>query len=128
MWIQRSFNVLPTIQIPNGAFAEKLPAASVTTHVTVVVPTGNNEPGGTPVGTVDKPEQVSKAVGKTFNPNSTIKPIHYTVRNGDSLSRIASKYRVNVKDLHRWNKIKGKYIQPGQRLKLYIDVTEQSGA
>ena len=67
------------------------------------------------------------ASAKTHNPNSTIKSIHYTVRNGDSLSRIASRYRVNVKDLHRWNKIKGKYIQPGQRLKLYIDVTEQSG-
>jgi len=64
---------------------------------------------------------------KTHNPNSTVKSIHYTVRNGDSLSGIASKYRVNVKDLHRWNTIKGKYIQPGQRLKLYIDVTEQSG-
>ena len=63
---------------------------------------------------------------KTHNPNSTVKSIHYTVRNGDSLSRIASKYRVNVKDLHRWNTIKGKYIKPGQRLKLYIDVTEQS--
>ncbi len=64
---------------------------------------------------------------KTHNPGNTIKSIHYTVRNGDSLSRIASRYRVNVKDLHRWNSIKGKYIQPGQRLKLYIDVTEQSG-
>ena len=64
---------------------------------------------------------------KTHNPNSTIKPIHYTVKNGDSLSRIASKYHVDVKDLHRWNTIKGKYIKPGQRLKLYIDVTEQSG-
>ena len=64
---------------------------------------------------------------RTHNPNSTVKSIHYTVRNGDSLSGIASKYRVNVKDLHRWNTIKGKYIQPGQRLKLYIDVTEQSG-
>ncbi len=63
---------------------------------------------------------------KTHNPNNTVRSIHYTVRNGDSLSRIASKYRVNVKDLHRWNSIKGKYIQPGQRLKLYIDVTEQS--
>ncbi|MBL4712754.1 MAG: LysM peptidoglycan-binding domain-containing protein [Gammaproteobacteria bacterium] len=62
----------------------------------------------------------------THNPNSTIKSIHYTVRNGDSLSRIASKYRVNVKDLHRWNTLNNKYIQPGQRLKLYIDVTEQS--
>ena len=70
----------------------------------------------------------SKASAKTHNPNSTIKSIHYTVRNGDSLSSIASKYRVNVKDLHRWNTIKGKYIQPGQRLKLYIDVTEQSSS
>ena len=63
----------------------------------------------------------------SHNPNSTIKSINYTVRNGDSLSRIASRYNVEVKDLHRWNTIKGKYIQPGQRLKLYIDVTEQSG-
>ena len=70
---------------------------------------------------------VKTASLKTHNPNSTVKSIHYTVRNGDSLSRIASKYRVDVKDLHRWNTIKGKYIQPGQRLKLYIDVTEQSG-
>ncbi|VAW51961.1 Membrane-bound lytic murein transglycosylase D [hydrothermal vent metagenome] len=64
---------------------------------------------------------------KTHNPNGTIKSIHYTVRNGDSLSRIANKYRVKVEDLHRWNAIKGKYLQPGQRLKLYIDVKEQSG-
>ena len=42
------------------------------------------------------------------------------------MSRIADRYKVRVKDLHRWNTIKGKYIQPGQRLKLYIDVTEQS--
>ena len=69
----------------------------------------------------------SKSSKITHNPNSTIKSIRYTVRNGDSLSRIASKYRVKVKDIHRWNTIKGKYIQPGQRIKLYIDVTEQSG-
>ncbi|MDT8283295.1 MAG: LysM peptidoglycan-binding domain-containing protein [Gammaproteobacteria bacterium] len=65
---------------------------------------------------------------QTHNPNNTVKSIHYTVRNGDSLSTIASRYSVDVKDLHRWNTIKGKYIQPGQRLKLYIDVTEQSGS
>lgn len=65
---------------------------------------------------------------RTHNPNSTVRPIHYTVRNGDSLSRIASKYQVSVNDLHRWNTIKGKYLKPGQRLKLYVDVTEQSGS
>lgn len=69
-----------------------------------------------------------QSTAKTHNPNSTIKSIHYTVRNGDSLSLIASKYNVAIKDLHRWNTIRGKYLKPGQRLKLYIDVTEQSGA
>ena len=59
-------------------------------------------------------------------PSNTIKSISYTVRNGDSLSRIASRYRVSVNDLHRWNSLKGKYLQPGQRIKVYIDITEQT--
>ena len=58
--------------------------------------------------------------------SKTIQPIHYTVRSGDSLSRIANRYSVSVSDLHRWNTIKGKYLQPGQKLKLYVDVTEQT--
>lgn len=62
----------------------------------------------------------------THNPYNTVRSIHYTVRSGDSLSKIASKYHVSVNDLHRWNTIKGKYLKPGQRLKLYVDVTEQS--
>lgn len=60
-------------------------------------------------------------------PSDTIKSISYTVRNGDSLSRIANRYKVSVNDLHRWNKIEGKYLKPGQRIKVYIDITEQSG-
>ncbi len=56
-----------------------------------------------------------------------IQTISYTVKSGDSLSRIASRYNVKMKQLHRWNRLKKKYLQPGQRLKLYIDVTEQSG-
>jgi len=67
----------------------------------------------------------TSAPGKR-KPSQTIQPISYTVRNGDSLSRIASRYSVSVSDLHRWNSIKGKYIQPGQKLRLYVDVTEQT--
>ena len=63
--------------------------------------------------------------GKT-KPSQTIQPIFYTVRNGDSLYRIANRYSVSVSDLHRWNQIKGKYLKPGQKLKLYVDITEQS--
>jgi membrane-bound lytic murein transglycosylase D len=54
-----------------------------------------------------------------------IRKLTYTVRNGDSLARIADKFRVRVQDLIRWNRkeSKSKYLQPGQRLKLYVDVT-----
>ena len=67
----------------------------------------------------------SKTAG--YKPANTVRPISYTVRSGDSLSRIADRYNVSVNDLHRWNSINGKYLQPGQRLKLYVDVTEQTG-
>ncbi len=53
--------------------------------------------------------------------------INYVVRRGDSLARIASRFRVRISDLLRWNTIKkNKYLQPGQRIKLFVDVTRQS--
>ena len=58
---------------------------------------------------------------------NTIRPISYRVRNGDSLYAIAQKFKVAINDLHRWNRIKGKYLQPGQVLKLYVDITKQAG-
>lgn len=51
------------------------------------------------------------------------KRIGYRVRNGDSLARIAQKFRVSITQLRRWNSLpKGKYLQPGQRLTLFVDV------
>jgi membrane-bound lytic murein transglycosylase D len=33
-----------------------------------------------------------------------------------------------VSDLRKWNGLReGAYLQPGQRLKLYVDVTRQAG-
>ncbi len=58
---------------------------------------------------------------------NTIRSIYYKVRNGDSLYRIASRFNVAVSDLHRWNQIKGSFLKPGQTLKLYIDITKQTG-
>jgi len=53
--------------------------------------------------------------------------VNYIVRRGDSLARIASRFRVRIADLLRWNTIKKKkFLQPGQRLKLFVDVTRQS--
>ncbi|NRA85367.1 MAG: LysM peptidoglycan-binding domain-containing protein, partial [Gammaproteobacteria bacterium] len=46
------------------------------------------------------------------------------VRSGDSIARIAQKFSLKMTDVIRWNSLnKKKYLQPGQRLKLYVDVT-----
>lgn len=53
-----------------------------------------------------------------------MRKLGYKVRNGDSLARIASKFNVSVKDIIRWNSVNPqKYLQPGQRLTLYVDIT-----
>ncbi|MCV6612922.1 MAG: LysM peptidoglycan-binding domain-containing protein, partial [Amphritea sp.] len=60
----------------------------------------------------------------TRNDKQLIRRVGYQVRRGDSLSVIASKFRVSVKDILRWNKLNSSsYLQPGQRLTLYVDVT-----
>jgi len=56
-----------------------------------------------------------------------IRRVNYVVRRGDSLSRIAGRFNVNVRQITRWNDIDPtRYLQPGQRLVLYVDVTEQA--
>lgn len=60
----------------------------------------------------------------TQSANAVMRSIIYKVRNGDSLARIAQKFKVSVNDIAKWNKLdKKKYLQPGQSLKLFIDVT-----
>jgi membrane-bound lytic murein transglycosylase D len=59
--------------------------------------------------------------------NGTTRKLNYTVRSGDSLYLIASRFRITVNDLVRWNKIdKNNILRPGQKLTMYIDVTAQS--
>lgn len=60
---------------------------------------------------------------------SITKRIGYRVRNGDSLARISSKFRVSISQLKRWNRSvrTKKYLQPGQWLTLIVDVARQSG-
>ncbi len=59
----------------------------------------------------------------------TVRRIRYVVRKGDSLSRISQKFNVSVSDLRAWNGLpKGKYLQPGQKLTLYVNVAAQTGS
>lgn len=58
-------------------------------------------------------------------PDRTTK-LKYVVRRGDSLSRISSKFRVTIRQLRKWNRLKSKYLQPGQRITVYVDIAKQS--
>ena len=62
----------------------------------------------------------------SIGPNQKLHALRYTVRRGDSLSLIADRFNIRVADIKRWNRI-GKYLQPGQKIKLYVDITKQSG-
>ena len=55
---------------------------------------------------------------------SIMRNITYKVRSGDSFARIADKFNVRISDIERWNSLsRNKYLQPGQKLKLSVDVT-----
>lgn len=57
----------------------------------------------------------------------TMRKISYRVRQGDSLSRIAYKFKVKINDIKSWNKLSSKkYLKPGQVLRIYVDVTNVS--
>ncbi len=63
----------------------------------------------------DKPKADDSAI---------VRSLTYTVKPGDSLSRIANKFNVKVSDITNWNDLsKKRYLQPGQKLKLHVDVT-----
>ena len=72
-------------------------------------------------------DDVARTIGvNQTRPSNALHALRYTVRKGDSLYRIANKFNISVADIKRWNRV-GKYLQPGQKLKLYVDITQQSG-
>lgn len=63
------------------------------------------------------------------SPSDQVRKVTYTVRKGDSLALISSRFRVSVGEIQKWNAgtlAKSKYLQPGQKLVMYVDVTAQS--
>jgi len=56
---------------------------------------------------------------RSMEPTSQQLPATYIVRRGDSLSRIAGRYRVTIRDLLLWNNLKvDQFIYPGQRIRI----------
>lgn len=63
--------------------------------------------------------------GLSRSDEQMIRRVGYSVRSGDSLYTIADRFRVSISDIRRWNKLeKSKYLQPGQHLTLYVDITK----
>lgn len=55
-----------------------------------------------------------------------IRKINYRVRRGESLAMIANRFNVALDEVKRWNQkvASQKYLQPGDRVTLYVDVTD----
>jgi len=66
----------------------------------------------------------SKIKTASLKRDPVVRKVGYKVRKGDSLARIASRFNVNISDILKWNTVNPKkYLKPGQRLTLYVDIT-----
>ncbi|CAH0540963.1 Membrane-bound lytic murein transglycosylase D [Vibrio marisflavi CECT 7928] len=66
-------------------------------------------------------------IWKKATDGAIIRTVFYKVRSGDTIDAIAYKFKVSRNDIVKWNGLANqKYIQPGQKLKLYVDVTKVS--
>ena len=67
-----------------------------------------------------KTSEKSKPIFKDKEDNSSYKTIAYKVKKGDNLGDIASWFHCNVKEIRRWNNIKGNQIDVNDELLIYI--------
>ena len=56
---------------------------------------------------------------------STTQTVH-TVKSGETLGKIAQKYKCSVTDLKKWNNLKNNTIKVGQKLKVYPPENQSS--
>ena len=81
-----------------------------------------------PVTATAQASVTSSSTAAGFAAPNRMREITYVVRRGDSLSSIARRFNVSVDKLVEWNAgAAKKYLQPGQRLKMVVDITAQSG-
>lgn len=66
-------------------------------------------------------EQIIALANSKTKVSKTSDKIFYKVRKGDLLATIANQYDVTVKQLKKWNHLKGSQVKKGQRLKIYTN-------
>ncbi|MBI3773986.1 MAG: LysM peptidoglycan-binding domain-containing protein [Gammaproteobacteria bacterium] len=58
--------------------------------------------------------------------DSVLRQINYVVRRGDTLVRVAERFKVTIEEILNWNRLpKNKRLRPGQKIMLHIDVRSQ---
>lgn len=71
--------------------------------------------------------QQNRRANRVTSPSERLQTVTYTVRAGDSLYQIGQRFSVTIQDLQRWNNLTANtYLQPGQRLRMQVDVTAQN--
>ncbi|MBL4680224.1 MAG: LysM peptidoglycan-binding domain-containing protein [Pseudomonadales bacterium] len=65
-------------------------------------------------------------INNSFANKNVIRKVNYRVRQGESLALIANKFNLSINKIRKWNKkvSSKRYIQPGDRITLYVDVTQ----
>jgi len=60
---------------------------------------------------------------------ATLQRVTYTVRSGDTVSRIAKSFRVSTRDVMSWNSLRNaNSIKAGQKLVMYVDGSRSGGS
>ncbi len=87
-------------------------------------PLGTKSAKAKAAGTTKQVVRSVKATTATTRTTGTT----YTVRSGDSLSRISSKYGVTINQLKSWNGLKSNFIYPGEKLAVRASAAQKSGS
>jgi len=64
------------------------------------------------------PAEPARSHAAPAPPAAETRPATHVVKPGDTLFALAARYGVEVKDLRKWNRIKGNKLKAGQRLRL----------
>lgn len=87
-------------------------------NLTIYVPTDKRDF----YASLDSQAPVEKTTtSHTTLQNTTSPLVHHTIRRGETLNSIATKYGVNLSSLRQWNDISGNKIFAGRKLKIYTD-------
>ncbi len=118
----RKWNGLKSSYVYKGQkLTIKSPAAKTTAPATTDAAKSDTSAKTTTTPKTVEPKTTTTAPKTTTTaPKSTTTGTtkYYTVRSGDSLYAIATKYKVNVNDLKKWNNLKSNNLAIGQKLKI----------